>query len=104
VDPAPHRVGYPTRAAVLVAFLAAHGILAKHLYAHPPIGVTVDEAQAGAMLMYYAGDLVDLVIIVLLCRRWYAATRPRPVERSGALRTVRVAPFTEKTGATHTFG
>lgn len=103
VDPAPHLPGHATRAAVLVIFLAAHGILAKHLYGHPPAGIAAGEAQAGAMLMYYGGDLIDLVLIVLLCRRWYAATRPRPGEPSAQMAGQR--PFvTEKPCATHTFG
>jgi putative membrane protein len=75
-DPAPHRPGFAVRAAALVAFLSAHGILAKHLYAHPPAGVDTGSAESAAMLMYYGGDLIDLVLIVLLCRQWYAATRP----------------------------
>jgi putative membrane protein len=69
-DPAPHRAAPPLRAAVLVAYLAAHGILAKFLYAHPPAGVPPDQAHTGAMLMYYGGDAVDLVLIVLMCRQW----------------------------------
>jgi putative membrane protein len=73
-DPMPHRARPAVRATALVAFLAAHGILAKYLYAHPPAGVPAGEAERGAMLMYYGGDLVDAVLIVLLCREWY---RPR---------------------------
>jgi putative membrane protein len=33
------------------------------------------------MLMYYGGDLIDVVLVVMLCREWYAATRPGPVAR-----------------------
>lgn len=79
-DPAPHRPGLAVRAATLVAFVAAHSILAKHLYGHPPEGVPAGQAQDAAMLMYYGGDLIHLVLIVMLCRRWYAATRPAPAE------------------------
>ena len=64
------------RCTALVAFLAAHGILAKHLYAHPPAGVVAGSAESAAMLMYYGGDLIDLVLLVMLGRQWYAATRP----------------------------
>ncbi len=81
VDPAPHRPGLGTRAAVLTAFLAAHGILAKYLYAHPPAGVTDAEALRGAELMYYGGDLLSLAVIVLLCREWYAGRAPAPRPR-----------------------
>ncbi|MFF5225395.1 cytochrome c oxidase assembly protein [Dactylosporangium sp. NPDC000521] len=61
-DPAPHRAAWSTRAAVLVAFIAAHGMLAKYLYAHDPAAAT------GAQLMYYAGDAVDVTLLVLLFR------------------------------------
>jgi len=72
VDPAPHRAGYPMRMVVLVLFLAAHSILAKTLYSSPPSGVEAASAQSGAQVMYYAGGLVDAVIILVLCARWYA--------------------------------
>ena len=39
VDPMPHRRSFPHRSLVLVLALAAHDILAKYLYAHPPAGV-----------------------------------------------------------------
>lgn len=74
VDPAPHRAGFPLRMTVLILALAAHGILAKTLYSHPPTGVSAVDAQAGAMLMYYAGDVIDAAIILLLCAQWYRAS------------------------------
>ncbi|MEV0901648.1 cytochrome c oxidase assembly protein [Actinoplanes sp. NPDC049802] len=77
VDPAPHRPGHPVRAAALIGFLAAHAVLAKHLYGHPPPGVPMDEARAGAELMYYGGDLADLVLIVVFCHQWYRAAGAR---------------------------
>lgn len=76
VDPTRHPVSHPVRAVVLVAFLALHAILAKHLYAHPPVGVPAGEAQAGAQLMYYGGDYIDLVLIILFCLDWYRRTAP----------------------------
>lgn len=74
VDPAPDRPGPAVRAAVLVLASAAHGVLAKHLYAAPPPGVAAADAEAGAMLMYYGGDAVEVVLAVLLCRAWLATT------------------------------
>jgi putative membrane protein len=79
VDPAPHRPGPRARALVLVAFLATHDILAKHLYAHPPAGVAAPQAQAGAQLMYYGGDLLDVLLITIFCWQWYTASAPGPV-------------------------
>jgi putative membrane protein len=81
LDPAPHRTGYVFRAVVLLVAFAAHGILAKYLFAHPPAGVPADEAELGSTLMFYGGDLVDAAIIVVLCARWYADTRPERTRR-----------------------
>lgn len=75
VDPAPHRASLPVRAAVLVVFIAAHSVLAKWLYAHPPPGVDPVDARVGAQLMYYGGDVVDVILLVLLFLGWYTATR-----------------------------
>ncbi|GAA3511357.1 hypothetical protein GCM10022262_39420 [Georgenia daeguensis] len=83
VDPDPHRAPLTVRAAVLVTFIAAHSVLAKWLYAHPPAGVDSADAEAGAQLMYYAGDAVDVTLIVLLLAGWYTAARPREATLSG---------------------
>lgn len=88
VDPAPHRPGRRTRALVLIAFLAAHDILAKYVYAHPPAGVAAAPAEAGARLMYYGGDLLDLLLITIFLRQWYTAVAPaspRPPRRAWRL-------------------
>jgi putative membrane protein len=82
VDPRPHRPGYLYRAIVMIVALAGHDILAKCIYAHPPTGVPVAEAQEGSMIMYYGGDAIDLVVIIVLCSQWFAATRPKPNRHS----------------------
>ena len=76
-DPLPHRRSFTHRAVVLVAALAAHGILAKFLYAHPPVGVDPVAAQQAALVMYYGGDVVDVGLMVLLCAGWYRARATR---------------------------
>lgn len=73
-DPTPGRPSFPTRAVWLVAGLAAHGILAKLLWADPHAMPGTREA---AELMYYGGDVVDLALMVMLCAHWYRATAPR---------------------------
>lgn len=77
IDPIPHRTPFLYRAIVFVVALAGHGILAKYIYAHPPKGVPVDQAQLGGLIMYYGGDMIDIVIIFILCLHWFKATRPR---------------------------
>ena len=83
VDPDPHRATFRLRAGVLIAFIAAHSVLAKWLYAHPPMGVAAVDAQVGAQLMYYGGDAVDVLLIVLLFAGWHRATRPRTAMPTG---------------------
>ncbi|MEE2034488.1 cytochrome c oxidase assembly protein [Rhodococcus chondri] len=75
VDPSPRRAVFGTRATVLVLSIAAHNVLAKTLYADPPAGVPVEQAELGAQVMYYAGMPVELALLVLLCHRWAARDR-----------------------------
>ncbi|MCM3086503.1 cytochrome c oxidase assembly protein [Bhargavaea ginsengi] len=77
IDPAPHPSSHLFRTVIFIFALAAHGILSKYIYANPLPGFPADEVREGAMLMYYGGDLVDLVIIILLFSSWYRATAPR---------------------------
>ncbi|MGL5930856.1 MAG: cytochrome c oxidase assembly protein [Dermatophilaceae bacterium] len=84
VDPTPHPRSHVHRAAVLVSAMAAHAVLAKHLWASPPPGVGTAEAQAGALTMYYGGDLVHVLLLVTLGASWY---------RSEQRRRHRVAPM-----------
>ncbi|MFC2946994.1 cytochrome c oxidase assembly protein [Virgibacillus sediminis] len=82
VEPIPHRTSYLYRSIILVLALAAHGILSKHIYAHPPEGVPRAEAETGGMLMYYGGDAVDILIILILCYHWYQAAAPKETSRN----------------------
>ena len=74
-DPAPHRPGLVVRAGVLVAAVAAHDVLAKLLYATPPPGVPVAQAEAAGLLMYYGAAPVHVALFVLLGREWLAEQR-----------------------------
>lgn len=80
IDLAAHRLSYLLRAIVLIASLAAHKILSKFIYANPPAGVSQEQAEAGGMVMYYGGDLIELAIIFILCWQWYKSTAPRRTE------------------------
>lgn len=82
IDPNPHREPIRTRLIVLVLALAAHGVVAKLMYASPGPGMPVAEVEAGAQLMFYAGDVVDLALLVLLLGEWYRASGRRLVRRS----------------------
>lgn len=76
VDLSPHRFSYVYRSVVLILALAGHKILSKHIYAHPPDGVPKQQAETGGMLMYYGGDLIDMVLIAVFCYQWYKSVTP----------------------------
>lgn len=87
-DPNPHRAGFLMRAVVMVVFIAAHSVLAKWLYAYPPAGVDPGDARVGAQLMYYGGDIVDVLLLVLLFAGWYGGNnRVRLLRPNAAPRT-----------------
>ncbi len=104
IDPSPHRSGFVMRSVVLVSSLAAHGILAKLLYAHPPPGVPVADAHTGARLMFTGGDAVDFVLIVLLCAEWYRATDRRLEATTTTMSVVRRTATGARGGSRRTKG
>jgi putative membrane protein len=75
VDPIPRRPSLRLRGAVLFVSLSAHAVLAKLLYAAGP-GVAglpaggVGDWRRGAELMWYGGDLVDVLLVVALFAEW----------------------------------
>ena len=77
IDPIYHRKSFRYRAVALILALAGHSILSKYIYANPPSGVSVQQAELGSMVMYYGGDIIDASIIFILCLQWYKATRPK---------------------------
>jgi putative membrane protein len=88
-DPAPHRPGIAVRAVVLVVAGAAHGYLAKLLYAQAavlPPGLAHDPAanEAAAQLLYYGGDVAEVALAVALFATWYRR-RARLAQSPGAV-------------------
>lgn len=81
----PHRYSFRFRTIVLGFAIAGHSILAKYLYANPPVGVSATDTEKGAMLMYYGGDAVDLILIIILFYQWYKASRPRILKQDGTI-------------------
>ncbi|GAA0950708.1 cytochrome c oxidase assembly protein [Actinocorallia libanotica] len=74
LDPMRHRYSLALRAGTLVVASAAHSVLAKSLWAAPPPGLafTAADLQAGARLMYYGGDLVEVGLALVIVLGWYA--------------------------------
>lgn len=85
-DPVFHQYSYRFRAVVLILAIAGHDILSKYMYANPPQGVSPQEAKKGSMVMYYAGDWIEVVLIIIFCWQWYKSAKPNtrsPVEING---------------------
>lgn len=80
IDPTPHRTSFKIRAIVLIFAMASHSILSKWIYAQPPPGVARADAEQGGLTMYYGGDAIDLIIVVLLCYQLYKIKSPRKEE------------------------
>ncbi|TSI04498.1 cytochrome c oxidase assembly protein [Lysinibacillus sp. BW-2-10] len=79
VDLSPRRTSFQLRAVVLVLAMAGHSILSKWIYANPPVGIEQADAKVGAMLMYYGGDLIDLIIVIAVCAQYFKLKQPEPV-------------------------
>ncbi|WNM39850.1 cytochrome c oxidase assembly protein [Micromonospora halotolerans] len=80
-DPGPHRPRVPIRLVVLGLGVAAHAVLAQLLYAGLLVDVpaTGDELRAGATVMYYGGDLAEILLALALLVTWRPERAPRPV-------------------------
>ena len=73
-DPGPHRPGFWPRLFILFLSIAAHSLLAKFMFAYGwprNAGHSLEDIEAAAQLMYYGGDLAELLLLVaLFASRW----------------------------------
>ncbi|RKQ16992.1 cytochrome c oxidase assembly protein [Ureibacillus endophyticus] len=74
-DPSPHRYSFIYRSIVLVLAMASHSILSKWIYANPPQGIDKFDAEMGGIIMYYGGDFIDLIIVIVLCAQYFRRTQ-----------------------------
>ena len=77
IDFYPHRASWWLRSIVLIVAIAAHNILAKWIYANPLQMINQQQAETGAMWMYYGGGIIELAIIILLCYEQYQRAQKR---------------------------
>jgi putative membrane protein len=77
-DPAPHRPSVKVRLAVLGVAVAAHATLSQLLYAGALVDIPAEtlDRQAGATLMYYGGDITELLLAGALVATWRPQRRP----------------------------
>lgn len=94
-DPAPARPGVPARLVLLGVAVAFHAAFSQLLYGGFLIGVhaPVDQVRGGAELMYYGGDLAELLLAGALVATWRpsrgsrrpAGTRSQPLSPTESL-------------------
>lgn len=73
-DPAPRRPKLFTRVLVLFVSIAAHAYLSKFMFAYnyPRNSIHSEaEIQAAAKIMYYGGDIIELLLVIALFTIWY---------------------------------
>jgi putative membrane protein len=75
IDPVPHRASFVYRSVVMIMALGCHSILSKFIYAHPPVGVPDNQAELGSMVMYYGGDVIEIIMLFIFCSEWYKSHR-----------------------------
>ena len=88
-DPAPHRPSIPTRLVILGIAIAAHSCLAQLMYAGLVVQIPVptEQLRGAADLMYYGGDIAELLLALALLTSWRPrrsawAAAPSPEPRS----------------------
>ncbi|WAL69103.1 cytochrome c oxidase assembly protein [Amycolatopsis cynarae] len=79
-DPAPDRPGVPVRLAYLGATIALHAALAQLIYGGhgTRIQAPVEQVQGGAEILYYSGDIAELLLAIALIATWRSERRLRP--------------------------
>lgn len=86
LDPNPHRAGALLRCSMIVLSIAVHGVVAKHLYAVATSGALPPGTEQAAQLMYYGGDAVHVLLLVVFCSQVYrrAGSRGSTAPRFGS--------------------
>lgn len=79
-DVSTHRLSLRFRLGVLFVSIATHSLLGKLMYGFGwprGTGHSLEEVQAAAQLMYYGGDLAEVLLAIVLLTFWLR----KPVER-----------------------
>ncbi|MCK0537981.1 cytochrome c oxidase assembly protein [Alcanivorax quisquiliarum] len=83
-DRLPGTASRRTRGMWLWCSAGLHALLGKLMYAGPwpdGAGIASDSLRQGAMLMYYAGDLAELMLMVVFFATPHWAAAGRPIRR-----------------------
>ncbi|MFF7971164.1 cytochrome c oxidase assembly protein [Streptomyces sp. NPDC007905] len=84
-DPAPVRPGVPVRLVYLGIAIATHSLVAQAMYGgfFVDIHAPVDQVQQGAEIMYYGGDLAELLLAGALVATWRPERRGKATSPDG---------------------
>ncbi|MEQ4305941.1 cytochrome c oxidase assembly protein [Plantactinospora sp. B6F1] len=85
-DPAPARPGVRTRLVYLGCGIALHAVVSQLIYGGywVHIAAPVAEVRTGAEIMYYGGDIAELLLAAALVATWRPVRRPAPAGRATA--------------------
>ncbi len=77
-DPAPRRPSVPMRLVVLGMAIAGHAVLSQLLYAglFTPVPASPGELRLAGELMYYGGDIAELLLAFALVSTWRPRRKP----------------------------
>jgi putative membrane protein len=72
-DPGPRRGGIAAQLSVLLVTAAAHDVLATVMYGRllPVAAGSPGQIEAGAQILYYGGDAVELFTAAVVMTAWY---------------------------------
>jgi putative membrane protein len=78
-DPAPARPGVPARLVILGVAIAAHAVISQLMYGGFLVDVHAPVAQirGAAEIMYYGGDIAELLLAAALLTTWRPAGHRR---------------------------
>lgn len=82
----------PVRLVVLGVAVAVHSIVAQLLYAGllVDVAVPIEELRGGAALMYYGGDIPEILLAFALVSTWRPRVSNRPASAAASGRVLRV--------------
>jgi putative membrane protein len=83
-DPAPVRPAVPVRLVLLGVAIAVHAVVSQLMYAgiYVDLPVPAGQRQGGATLMYYGGDIAELLLAAALVSTWRPRVRPAGPRRT----------------------
>jgi len=84
-DPAPRRPSVPTRLVVLGVAILAHAVVSQLLYAGLVGGpIPAPERRGAAELMYYGGDIAEIMLALAILTTWRPRRGPTARVRAAA--------------------